>query len=69
MGHTIEYGYVVDENGKPIAVDVFIDGRAYRMDRVDLWKLLRIAETCFDELPDPIHDETNHQKVMETVKI
>lgn len=69
MGHSIEYGYVVDDECKNIAVDVWIDGTCYTMDRGDLWKLHDIVETCFDELPDPIHDENNHQKVMDSVKI
>ena len=69
MKHRIEWGYVLDDEGKNIAVDVWIDGTCYTMDRGDLWKLYYIVDTCFDELPDPINDETNHQKVMESVKI
>jgi len=39
------------------------------MDRADLYKLLRIAETSSDGLPHPPDMKNNHQKVMDTVKI
>lgn len=60
-----------EDTSKIIAVDVWINGTPYTMERVDLWNLHCIVETCFNKLPDPLleeHDETNHQKVMESVK-
>ena len=40
MTHKITYRYA-EKNGKIITVDVFIDGRPHRMNRADLFKLLR----------------------------
>lgn len=55
-------------SGKTIAVEVDLDGISHMMDRTDLFKLYWIASTYFDVLPEPMHDETNHQKVMENIK-